>query len=190
MRAYAVAVVLGATALGSAYAQSGAGGRTGLTAGVGATYANLTGGDFDGSKAAVGFDVNAGVVLRRWQLGVGYDRTNQGHEDTDGDYLVSNVYVEPRLLFTSAHRWTPYAAARLGRAMASYEGVLGLTDKATGYIAGIGAGLVWPITGRVQADAAAHYARLSHDYGTGGYADAEKGGRTSVRIGIRLGVNR
>ena len=78
-------------------------------------------------------------MLGRWQLGVGYDRTNHGHEDTDGDYVVSNVYVEPRLLLGGVARpWTPYAARRAGRAMASYEGVLGITDKATGYIAGVG----------------------------------------------------
>jgi hypothetical protein len=99
---------------------------------------------------------------------------------------VSNVYFEPRLLFPSAHRWTPYGAMRIGRAMASYEGVVGLTDKATGYIAGIGVGLVWPLARHFQADAAAHYDRLSHDYGTGGYADAEKGGRTSLRVGARV----
>jgi hypothetical protein len=164
--------------------------RVGFAAGVGATYGNLSGGDFNGSKAAAGFDANVGVVLKRWQLGVGYDRTNHRHADTDGDYVVSNVYFEPRLLFTGAHRWTPYGAVRFGRAMASYEGVVGNVDKATGYIAGLGAGLVWPIAGHFHADAAAHYDRLSHDYGTGGYSAAEKGGRTSLRVGVRLASGR
>jgi hypothetical protein len=182
-----LAFSVGLVASGSAGAQGGgSAGRVGIAAGVGATYGNLTGGDFTGSKAAAGFDANLGVVLSRWQLGVGYDRTNHAHADTDGDYVVSNIYVEPRLLFPSAHRWTPYGAMRMGRAMASYQGVLGLTDKATGYIAGIGVGLVWPLARHFQADAAAHYDRLSHDYGTGGYADAEKGGRTSLRAGARL----
>ena len=183
-----VAVLLG-TALGAAGAQSGT--SVTFTAGAGATYGNLVGGDFSGSKAGAGFDANAGVMLGRWQLGVGYDRTNHGHEDTDGDYIISNVYVEPRLLITSAsHRWLPYAAVRIGRAMASYEGVLGITDKATGYIAGIGGGVLWPVADRVQVDAGAHYDRLSHDYGTGGYSDAEKGGRMSVRLGIRVVAGR
>ena len=160
-----------------------------LTLGAGATYGNLTGGDFSGSKPAAGFDANAGVVLGRWQLGAGYDRTVHGHEATDGDYVVSNVYVEPRLIFRS-HGVAPYAAVRLGRAMASYEGVLGITDKATGYIAGLGAGAVVPITGLVQVDVAGHYDRLSHDYGTGGYADAERGGRLDARVGLRLTLAR
>ena len=182
---------LGLIALGSAGAQNvSAPGRVGLAAGVGATYGNLTGGDFNGSKAAAGVDANFGVVLSRWQLGVGYDRTNHGHADTDGDYVVSNVYFEPRLLFTGAHRWTPYGAVRIGRAMASYEGVVGNVDKATGYIAGLGAGLVWPIARHFQADAAAHYDRLSHDYGTGGYSAAEKGGRSSLRVGVRYATGR
>jgi hypothetical protein len=160
----------------------------GLSAGAGVTYGNLVGGDFKGTKAAVGVDANAGVVIRRWQLAVGFDRTNYGRDDTAGDFIVTNIYVEPRLLFgSSTHRLTPYAAARLGRAAATYEGVLGITDKATGYIAGVGAGMLWPIVNHVQMDAAAHYARLSHDYGTGGYADAEKGGRASARFGVRVG---
>jgi hypothetical protein len=183
-----LAIGLGLIALGSASAQAvPSTARFGFAVGVGATYGNLVGGDFDGSKSAAGFDANAGVVLRRWQLGVGYDRTNHGHEGT-GDYIVSNLYLEPRLLFPGARRWTPYAAARFGRAMASYQGVLGLTEKANGYIAGIGAGLVCPIAGHVQADAAAHYARLSHEYDTGGFTDAEKGGQASLRVGVRYGT--
>lgn len=187
-----VVLVLCTTACGVLGAQGAKSGNPiGFTAGVGATFGNLVGGDFDGSKAAVGFDANAGVVVRRWQLAIGYDRTNHGHEDTDGDYVISNVYFESRLLFTNvAHRWAPYAAVRIGRASASYEGVLGITDKAHGYIAGIGAGLLWRIAGHVQADAGVHYDRLSHDYGTGGYADAEKGGRASVRLGIRVAASR
>lgn len=188
--------VLTAAALGDASAQSGnpreqAWGPQ-LTVGVGATYGNLVGGDFRGSKAGVGFDANAGVVLRRrWQLGIGYDRTNHGHEDTDGDYVVSNVYAEARLMFENTSRgWTPYAAARLGRAMASFQGVLGITDKGSGYISGLGAGVLLPFVGRVHSDVAVHYDRLSHDYGTGGYADAEKGGRLSARAGIRVSTRR
>jgi len=163
----------------------------GLSAGAGVTYGDLVSGDFKGTKAAVGFDANVGVVIRRWQLGVGYDRTNYGRDDTDGDFIVTNIYVEPRLLFASpTHRLTPYAVARLGHAAATYEGVLGITDKATGYMAGVGAGMLWPIVHHAQIDAAAHYARLSHDYGTGGYADAEKGGRASARVGVRVGRTR
>ena len=185
---FLVAVLLG-IALGTASGQSGK--RVNYTAGFGATYGNLVGGDFSGSRAGVGFDANAGVVLGRWQLGAGYDRTNHSHADTDGDYVISNVYLEPRLLITGAsHRWSPYAVVRLGRSMASYQGVLGITDKAHGYLAGIGGGCLWPIANHVQADAGIHYARLSHDYGTGGYAAAEKGGQMNVRFGVRVGSGR
>jgi hypothetical protein len=150
-------------------------------------YGNLSGRDLSGSKAAVGFDANAGVVIGRWQFAVGYDRTNQGREDTDGDYIVSNIYIEPRLSLGSGEAtWTAYAALRGGRAMASYEGILGITDKAAGYIAGVGAGVLWGLTSSLQLDVAGHYDRLSHDYGTGGYADAERGGRLSARAGLRF----
>jgi hypothetical protein len=53
-------------------------------------------------------------------------------------------------------------------------------------MAGVGGGALWFIANHVQADAAVQYDRLSHDYGTGGYADAEKGGRASARFGVRL----
>lgn len=186
-----LALAVGFIALGSAHAQGApSSGRVGFAAGLGATYGNLVGGDFGGSKPAAGFDANAAVVLHRWELGVGYDRANHGHEDTDGNYVVSNAYLEPRLRFPSARRWTPYVATRVGLSMASYQGVLGLTDTAKGYLAGIGAGLLWPIAGHVQADAGAHYARLAHDYGTGGFADAEKGGQASLRVGVRYASRR
>ena len=183
------ATAFGLIALGTTGAQAAPSSRrVGFTVGVGATYGNLVGGDFSGSTAAPGFDANAGVVLNRWQLGIANDWTNHGHDGTDGNYIVSNVYLEPRLLFPGARRWTPYAAARLGRAMASYEGAVGLTEKAQGHMAGIGAGLVWSLAAHVQADAAAHYARWSHDYDTGGFADAEKGGQASLRVGVRYGT--
>jgi hypothetical protein len=74
--------------------------------------------------------------------------------------------------------------------MASFQGVLGITDKGSGYISGLGAGVLLPFVGRVHSDVAVHYDRLSHDYGTGGYADAEKGGRLSARAGIRVSTRR
>ena len=172
----------------STHAQDARGRRVKLTAGGAATYSNLAGGDFDGAKAAAGFEVNAGLAFRRWQLGLGYDRATHGHEDTDGDYVVSNTFVETRLLFPGTARpWTPYVGVRAGRAMASFEGVLGLTDHATGFMGGAGVGLLWSVATHVQLDAAGFYDRLSHDYGTGDYADAERGGRPIARLGVRLG---
>jgi hypothetical protein len=194
MRPLVAALIVGASAFipGAVNAQGHpASPRVGFAVGGGAMYGNLSGADFSGTRAATGFDANAGILLRRWQLGVGYDRTNHGREDTSGDYLVSNIYVEPRFSFASgSSRLTPYAAVRLGRAMATYEGVLGIADKATGYMAGVGGGALWFIASHVQADAAVQYDRLSHDYATGGYADAEKGGRASVRLGVRLASTR
>src|SRR5215831_2967917 len=74
----------------------------GWAAGAAATVGNLTGPDFDGTKAGVGFDVNAGATYGAWQLGLGYDRTNHSHEDSyGGDFVVSNLYLEPRYQFMS-----------------------------------------------------------------------------------------
>jgi len=189
VRLAVLATGLGLFALGAVSAQGAPSSRrTTFTIGVGAMYGNLMGGDFTGSKAAAGVDANVGVMLHRWQLGIGYDRTNHRHNGTDGDYIVSNAYVEPRLLFPGARRWTPYAAARFGRAMASSEGAVGLIEKGNGLMAGLGAGFVWSIAARVQADAAAHYARLSHDYDTDGFSAAEKGAQATFRVGLRYGL--
>jgi hypothetical protein len=190
VRSFAATLIIGAGPIAPAAASAqghAASPRIGFAVGGGAMYGNLHGGDFSGTRAAAGFDATAGILLRRWQLGVGYDRTNHGREETDGAFVVSNIYVEPRLsLANGTSRLTPYAAVRLGRAMATYEGVLGITDKAAGYMAGVGGGALWFVASHVQADAAVQYDRLSHDYRTGGYADAEKGGRASARFGVRL----
>jgi len=171
-------------------AQAPDGGKTksiGFTGGVALTYGNLTGGDFDGTKAGAGFDLNAGITRGAWQLGLGYDRTNHGHDDSTGDFVVSNLYLEPRFQFTSAtRRLTPYVAARVGKAMASFDESYGGTSDADGWMYGLGAGILWPLAKSVQVDAGAHYARVSHDYGSGEYSDSEKGSLISMRAGVRI----
>ena len=159
----------------------------GFTGGVALNYGNLKGGDFDGTKAAAGFDVNAGVTRGAWQLGLGYDRANHGHEDSNGDFVVSNLYLEPRFQFMSAtRRLTPYVAARVGKAMASFDESYGGTSDADGWMYGLGAGVLWPLAKAVQVDGAVHYARVSHDYGSGDYSDSEKGNLISMRAGVRI----
>ena len=168
-------------------AQASSAAKIGFAGGLALTYDNLTGGDFDGTKAGAGFDINAGITWKAWQLALGYDRTNHGHEDSDGDFVISNIYLEPRyLFFADARRWTPYAVARVGRAMASFDESFGGTSDADGWIYGVGAGLLWPLSGIVQVDVAAHYARVSHDYGDGDYSESEKGNRLGMRAGVRL----
>ena len=184
------AVVVASTLFHPLSAQSPAASSTktiGFTGGVAMTYGNLTGGDFDGTKAGAGFDVNAGITRGTWQVGLGYDRTNHGHEDSAGDFVVSNLYLEPRYNFTAAsHRLTPYVVARVGRAMASFDESYGGTSDAHGWIYGLGAGVLWPLAHAVQADGAAHFARVSHDYGSGDYSDSEKGNLISMRVGVRV----
>ena len=115
---FALSAVLVASALiHPLSAQAPGAGKTksiGFTGGAAVTYGNLTGGDFDGTKAGAGFDLNAGITRGAWQLGLGYDRMNHGHEDSNGDFVVSNLYLEPRFQFASAtRRITPYIAARV-----------------------------------------------------------------------------
>jgi hypothetical protein len=146
---FALSAVLVASALiHPLSAQAPAAGKTksiGFNGGVALTYGNLTGGDFDGTKAGAGFDLNAGITRGAWQLGLGYDRTNHGHEDSNGDFVVSNLYLEPRFQFASAtRRLTPYIAARVGKAMASFDEGYGGTSDADGWMYGLGAGILWP----------------------------------------------
>ncbi len=166
-----------------------------FAAGGALTYGNLSGGDFSGSKGAAGFDVSAGVARGPLSLLLGYDRTNHGHDDASGDFVVSNIYVEPRFAFArSSARLTPYLAARLGRAMATFEGSPGFSQDASGYIVGLGGGILWPLRGAFSADGAVHLARESHDYSYdspgGDYSSAEKGNRISLRVGIRWAPNK
>jgi len=161
--------------------------KYGGTLGAAATWGNVTGSDFDGTKAGAGFDVNAGVTRGDWQLGLGYDRTNHGHENSSGDFVVSNLYLEPRFQFASAtRRLTPYIAGRVGKAMASYDESYGGTSNADGWMYGLGAGVLWPLAKSVQVDGALHYARVSHDYGSGDYSESEKGNLISMRAGVRI----
>lgn len=186
---YALAAVLVASALIQSLSACASATRDklGFTGGVGVTYGNLSGGDFDGTKAGAGFDVNAGVTRGAWQVGLGYDRTNHGHEDSNGDFVVSNLYLEPRYSFVSStRRLTPYVAGRVGKAMASFDESYGGTSDADGWIYGLGAGVLWPLAKSVQVDGALHYARVSHDYGSGDYSDSEKGNLISMRAGVRI----
>jgi hypothetical protein len=162
--------------------------RVGLTGGAGVDYGNLTGSDFDGTQAGVGFDVNAGATYGAWQLGLGYDRTNHSHADSyGGDFVVSNLYLEPRYQFMSSkRRLTPYVAARVGKSMASFDESYGGTSDASGLMYGLGAGVLWPLAKSVQVDGAVHYAHVTHDYGSGDYSESEKGNQISMRAGIRI----
>jgi hypothetical protein len=87
---------------------------------------------------------------------------------------------------TKTRRLTPYIAARVGKAMASYDESYGGTSDADGWIYGLGAGVLWPLAKSVQVDGALHYARVSHDYGSGDYSESEKGNLISMRAGVRI----
>lgn len=185
---YSLSACASATVHGGATQSVPESARVGWTGGAAVDYGNLTGSDFDGTKAGVGFDVNGGVTYGAWQVGLGYDRTSHGHEDSyGGDFVVSNLYLEPRYQFMSAkRRLTPYVAGRVGKAMASFDESYGGTSNADGWMYGLGAGVLWPLAKSVQLDGALHYAHVSHDYGSGDYSESEKGNLISMRAGVRI----
>jgi hypothetical protein len=72
--------------------------------------------------------------------------------------------------------------------MASFDESYGGTSDADGWMYGLGAGILWPLAKSLQVDAAANYARLSHDYGSGDYqSDQHAGGSTDLPVAV--GIN-
>src|SRR4029450_554620 len=78
--------------------------KIGFTGGAALTYGNLTGGDFDGTKAGAGFDVNAGsrAVRGNWDLGttarttatktamaISWGATSTSNHDTSSPHIDS-----------------------------------------------------------------------------------------------------
>jgi len=97
------------------------------------------------------------------------------------DYVITGHWGK-----TAIKQVTPYVAARVGKAMASFDESYGGTSDADGWMYGLGAGVLWPLAKAVQVDGAVHYARVSHDYGSGDYSDSEKGNLISMRAGVRI----
>ena len=159
------------------------------------SFGTLTGQDFEGTDASAGFDAGAFVNLGSWQFGAGYARTAYGHEDAAGDFVVSSVFIEPRLRFGSeSARWRPYLATRIGRVSASIDepstgGTISVDGD--GLLLGAAAGLLIDLAASFQLALAAHVSFISVDYGgDSGFSSEEGGGQVGVRAGLRFNIPR
>ena len=73
-----------------------------------------------------------------------------------------------------------YARSRPTYPAALYEWLAGLVERRE---------LAWDCatgSGQAALGLAAHFARVSHDYGDGDYSDTEKGNRIGMRAGVRV----
>jgi hypothetical protein len=176
-------------------AGTGAGQRQQVRRRSGGKLRHSHGQDFEGTDASAGFDAGAFVNLGSWQFGAGYARTAYGHEDAAGDFVVSSVFIEPRLRFGSeSARWRPYLATRIGRVSASIDepstgGTISVDGD--GLLLGAAAGLLIDLAASFQLALAAHVSFISVDYGgDSGFSSEEGGGQVGVRAGLRFNIPR
>jgi hypothetical protein len=125
-----------------------------------AYYATVSGDDFEGIDAGIGFDVQGRVKFTALSLGLGYQRSSHGLEGIDENVNVSGIFVEPRYELGSAASIKPYLTARIGRVTQSIEAE-GSELKASGMSFGGGLGVMVPLTSSVRLSTSASWNSLS-----------------------------
>lgn len=125
-----------------------------------AYYATVSGDDFEGIDAGMGFDVQGRLKLTALSLGLGYQRSSHSVEGIDPKAVVSGIFVEPRYEIPSTAAFKPYLTARLGRITQSIEGE-GSELKASGFSFGAGAGVMVPLAGSVRLNTSASWNNMA-----------------------------
>jgi opacity protein-like surface antigen len=158
-----------------------------------AYYATVSGDDFEGIDAGMGFDVQGRVKFTALSLGLGWQRSTHGNEVFSEDITASGFFVEPRYEIPSAASIKPYIGARLGRVTQSIE-VDGVEVSSSGFSYGAGVGIVMPLAGSVKLNTSANYNRLSYgNFEVNGSEepDTETSGTSLVlRVGVSLSFGR
>lgn len=106
-------------------------------------YATLSGDDFEGTDAGVGFDVQGRYAINpAFSLGAGVQRTTHGVEGFENDESVLGFFLEPRYNFTMSEgsNLAPFLSGRVAMINASLEEG-GSEAKASGTLFGFGGGL-------------------------------------------------
>jgi len=134
----------------------------GLGIEVAGMYATLSGDDFTGIDAGVGFDAQLRINLApRVSLGGGVQRTSHGNDVVPDNYGVMAFFVEPRMTFSMpASPMTPFIGARVGRLSSSIESG-GNEQEASGWMYGATGGLMFRAGPMVNLVVAVMYAAAS-----------------------------
>lgn len=125
-----------------------------------AYYATVSGDDFEGIDAGIGFDVQGRVKFTALSVGLGYQRSSHGLEGFDEKVNVSGIFVEPRYELPSAASIKPYLTTRIGRVTQSLEGN-GSEAKASGISFGGGVGVMLPLASTVRLSTSASWNSIS-----------------------------
>lgn len=160
----------------------------------GALYASVSGDDFEGTDAGMGFDAQARLAFGGFSIGAGYQRTSHDIEGLEESASVSSFFVEPRLaLPMGMSRVSPYLMGRIGRVSNSLE-ESGIEAEANGWSYGAGAGLNIAAASRVALNVSAFYNGLSFgDYEVDGSEISDSnssGGSFVLRAGLSVGLGR
>jgi opacity protein-like surface antigen len=158
-----------------------------------AYYATVSGDDFEGVDAGMGFDVQGRVKFTALSLGLGWQRSSHGNDFVSENINASGLFVEPRYEFASAGPIKPYIGARLARVTQSLESE-GSELKSTGFSYGAGAGIIMPLAGTVKLNTSASYNKVS--YGNAEVDGSEiqdtdlSGSSLVLRVGVSLSFGR
>jgi hypothetical protein len=158
-----------------------------------AFYATVSGDDFEGIDAGMGFDVQGRVKFTALSLGLGYQRSSHGIEGLDENVVASGIFIEPRYEFPSAAAFKPYLTTRIGRITQSIEGD-GSELKATGFSFGGGAGVMVPLAGSVRLNTSASWNSVSlgeMELDGDALPDSETSGSSlTLRVGVSFSFGR
>ena len=158
-----------------------------------AYYATVSGDDFEGIDAGMGFDIQGRIKFTALSLGLGWQRSSHGNDLVEENINASGFFVEPRYEFPSAASIKPYIGARVARVTQSLESE-GSELTASGFSYGAGVGIIMPLAGTVKLNTSANYNRVSYgnaEFDGDEIPDTELSGSSLVlRVGVSLSFGR
>ena len=135
-------------------------------------YATLSGDDFDGTDAGMGFDIQGRYMSSpKFSVGAGIMRTTHGTDFSDNDIAVLGLFAEPRYHFAvSGSSMMPFVTGRLAYLKESLSAG-GSDFKANGYLFGFGGGLAYQVSPTMTLGGSVTYNLVS-------FGDAKMDGTT------------
>ncbi len=124
-------------------------------------YADVSGDDFSGTNAGVGFDAQARFSWGAFSLGAGVQYSSHGLDGLSENLGVRGFFAEPRYAFpTAAGNLTPYLVGRLALLHERIE-VGSSKAEANGTAFGGGGGLAIRLASTVDLSVSVLYAAVS-----------------------------